>query len=182
MPAPPPTLTDRIRRVRLVAFDFDGVFTDNAVYVFEDGREAVRCWRGDGIGLRKLEALGIEPVIISSESNPVVLERSRKLRIACIHDCKDKAQALARLASERGLGLDQTAFVGNDINDLAVLAVTGLPIVVADAHPDVLAAAAHRTQRPGGYGAVREICDLFNLCLSEPTPTPSATLRASPNH
>lgn len=154
-------LAERIRRIRLVAFDFDGVFTDNMVYVFEDGTEAVRCWRGDGIGLRKLENLGIEAVIISSEPNPVVAARSRKLKIACIHDCKDKAEALASLALERGVRLDQTAFVGNDVNDLAVLTVAGLAIVVQDAHPDVLAAANYQTRRPGGFGAVREVCDLF---------------------
>lgn len=154
-------LRRRMLGVRLVAFDFDGVFTDNMVYVFEDGAEAVRCSRGDGIGLRKLEKLGIEPVIISSEPNPVVLARSRKLQIRCIHDCKDKAAALADMARDKGISLDQTAFVGNDVNDLPVLAVAGLAIVVDDAHPDALAGAAYRTQRSGGHGAVREVCDLF---------------------
>lgn len=154
-------LAAQILRVRLLAFDFDGVFTDNSVYVFEDGTETVRCWRGDGIGLRRLESLGIEPVIISSEPNPVVLARSRKLQIRCIHGCKDKAGALSELARDKGLSLDQTAFVGNDINDLPVLAAAGLSIVVHDAHPDATAGASYRTQRPGGYGAVREVCDLF---------------------
>lgn len=160
-------LAERIRRTRLVAFDFDGVFTDNSVYVFEDGAEAVRCWRGDGIGLRKLEKLGIETIIISSETNPVVLARSRKLQIRCIHDCRDKAEALTRLGREQGLALDQTAFVGNDVNDLPALTLAGLAIVVADAHPDVLAVAHHRTQRPGGQGAVREICDLFSEVFAQ---------------
>ncbi len=154
-------LAAHILRVRLLAFDFDGVFTDNTVYVFEDGTEAVRCWRGDGIGLRRLESLGIEPVIISSEPNPVVLARSRKLQIRCIHGCKDKAGALAELARDKGIALEQTAFVGNDVNDLPVLAVTGLAIAVHDAHPEATAGASYRTQRPGGYGAVREVCDLF---------------------
>lgn len=154
-------LAAHILQIRLVAFDFDGVFTDNTVYVFEDGTEAVRCWRGDGIGLRRLESLGIEPVIISSEPNPVVLARSRKLQIRCIHGCRDKAAALAELAHEKGISLEQTAFVGNDVNDLPVLAVTGLAIAVHDAHPDAMASVAYRTQRPGGYGAVREVCDLF---------------------
>ena len=70
-----------IRRVRLVVFDFDGVFTDNAVYVSEDGKEAVRCWRSDGLGLRELKRLGIPAVIVSTETNPVVTARSRKLAI-----------------------------------------------------------------------------------------------------
>lgn len=155
------TLAERIRNIRLVAFDFDGVFTDNTVYVFEDGREAVRCWRGDGIGLRKLEALSIEPIIISSEPNPVVLARGRKLRVACIHDCKDKAEALRMLAHDREIRLEQTAFIGNDVNDLPALALAGLAIAVQDAHPQVLAAVAYHTRQPGGHGAVRELCDFF---------------------
>ncbi len=71
------------RIIRLVAFDFDGVFTDNMVYVFENGSEAVRCFRSDGIGLRKLERVGIIPVIISTETNQVVAKRSQKLNIRC---------------------------------------------------------------------------------------------------
>ncbi|MBM4423640.1 MAG: 3-deoxy-D-manno-octulosonate 8-phosphate phosphatase, partial [Chloroflexi bacterium] len=72
-----PALSQLIRRIRFVAFDFDGVFTDNLVYVFEDGREAVRCSRADGIGLSKLRELGIHTVIISTETNPVVSARAR---------------------------------------------------------------------------------------------------------
>ncbi len=162
-----PDLKARIRRTRLLGFDFDGVFTDNAVYVFEDGREAVRCYRGDGLGLRRLEALGVLPVIVSSETNPVVLARSRKLQVRCVHGCTDKVAAIEALAAEQGLSFEQIGFVGNDINDAAVLARVGLAVVVQDAHPDVLALAHYRTQRPGGYGAVREVCDLFAHVCSE---------------
>ncbi|NOX63188.1 MAG: HAD hydrolase family protein [Chloroflexi bacterium] len=131
------------------------------VYVFEDGREAVRCTRADGIGLRKLERLGVEPYIISSEPNDVVAHRSRKLKIGFIHGCKDKRAALKELLQTRGLTPDQAAFVGNDINDLSALQFVGLPIVVQDAHSEVISVAKYRTNRPGGHGAVREICDLF---------------------
>ncbi len=163
-----PDLKARIRRTQILGFDFDGVFTDNAVYVFEDGREAVRCYRGDGLGLRRLEALGVLPVIVSSETNPVVLARSRKLQVRCIHGCADKLAAMETLAAEQGLSLDRVGFVGNDINDAAVLGRVGLAVVVQDAHPDVLALAHYRTQRPGGYGAVREVCDLFvHVCSEE---------------
>lgn len=161
-----PSLVARIRQIRLLGFDFDGVFTDNAVYVFEDGREAVRCFRGDGLGLRRLEQVGVLPVIVSSETNPVVLARSRKLQVRCIHGCRDKLAAMQELAAEQGLTLDRVGFVGNDINDAAVLAQVGLAIVVQDAHPDILSLAHYRTQRPGGYGAVREVCDLFALVIS----------------
>jgi 3-deoxy-D-manno-octulosonate 8-phosphate phosphatase (KDO 8-P phosphatase) len=160
-------LKERIRSVRLIAFDFDGVFTDNKVYVLQDGSEAVCCFRGDGIGLEKLRRLEIQTIIISTEVNPVVGSRSRKLGIRCIQGCADKRAALEGVVSELGLSLEQTAFVGNDVNDLTCLLAVGLPIVVRDAHPDVVATALYQTQVAGGQGAVREICDLFERTLSE---------------
>jgi 3-deoxy-D-manno-octulosonate 8-phosphate phosphatase (KDO 8-P phosphatase) len=160
------SLEELIRSVKLVVFDFDGVFTDNTVYVMEDGSEAVRCFRGDGLGLRKLERAGIEAVIISGEPNPVVSHRSRKMGIRCIHPCEDKLGALEALVGEMGITLAETAFVGNDINDLACLDCVGLPIVVNDAHPGVVADARYKTWAKGGQGAVREICDLFERVLA----------------
>lgn len=157
---------NRLCAVRLVAFDFDGVFTDNMVYVFEDGSETIRCFRGDGIGLRKLERAGIETVIISTETNPVVTARSRKLGIRCVQGCEDKRGSLEAIVCELGLSLAQVAYVGNDINDLPCLTCVGVPIVVRDAHPDVVGRALYRTQTPGGHGAVREICDLFERILA----------------
>jgi YrbI family 3-deoxy-D-manno-octulosonate 8-phosphate phosphatase len=156
-----------IRKIRLVAFDFDGVFTDNMVYVLQDGSEAVRCNRSDGIGLQKLKRLGIEAVIISTESNPVVSARARKLKIRCVQDCPDKRKTLEDIAQETGISLAEVAFVGNDINDLSCLKGVALPIVVQDAHPDVIPLALYQTKNPGGYGAVREICDLFERALTQ---------------
>ncbi len=159
-----------IGSIRLIAFDFDGVFTDNMVYVLQDGTEAVRCFRSDGLGLQKLEQLGIETVIISTEANPVVSARARKLKIRCIQNCEDKRTALEDVAKETGISLDEVAFVGNDINDLPCLTCVGLPIVVQDAYPEVIEHAFYRTSRPGGYGAVREVCDLFEQVLSTGRP------------
>ncbi len=159
------SLVDIVRKIKLVAFDFDGVLTDNAVYVSEDGSETVRCFRGDGIGLRKLEKHGIAAIIISTETNPVVSARSRKLKIPCVQGCEDKVAALESICKERGIMLDETAFVGNDVNDLECLKRVGLPIVVNDAHPDVLPHARYRTRLGGGRGAVREICDLVEQLL-----------------
>jgi YrbI family 3-deoxy-D-manno-octulosonate 8-phosphate phosphatase len=156
-----PSLRDALLGIRLVAFDFDGVFTDNTVLVLEDGREAVRCWRSDGLGLAKLGPLGVGSIVISTERNPVVSARCRKLGIRCIQDCTDKRFTLEQVVAEGGLTLPQVAYVGNDINDLPCLKVVGLPIVVADAHPDVLSAARYQTRTAGGRGAVREVCDLL---------------------
>lgn len=151
----------RFARVRLVAFDFDGVFTDNSVYVFEDGREAVRCSRGDGMGVGLLQEAGVAAVIISTERNPVVSARARKLALRAVQGCDDKVAALMALAAELQVPLADAAFVGNDVNDLPCLRIVGLPIIVADAHPDVVVDGAYRTERPGGRGAVREVCDLI---------------------
>ena len=156
-----------ICRIRLIAFDFDGVFTDNMVYVFEDGTEAVRCFRSDGIGLHKLKKLDIDTVIISTEANPVVSARARKLKIRCIQDCQDKRAVLEDIAREKNITLQEVAFVGNDINDLPCLECVALPIVVQDAYQDVVSIALYQTQRSGGRGAVREICDLFERVLSK---------------
>lgn len=162
------SLEKLIREIRLVVFDFDGVFTDNTVYVFEDGREAVRCFRGDGIGLQKLKRLGIAALILSTETNPVVSARCRKLGIRCVQGCDDKRTALDTGVREMDLSLAQVAFVGNDINDLPCLMRVVLPIVVQDAHPDVIPWALYQTKALGGYGAVREICDLFERVLAPP--------------
>lgn len=162
-----PILQEVIHKIRLVAFDFDGVFTDNMVYVLEDGSEAVRCFRSDGIGLKKLAQLGIETVIISTESNPVVSARAAKLNIRCFQNCENKQKTLEIFAQELDISLAEIAFVGNDINDLSCLTCVGLPIIVQDAHPDVRSVARYRTKALGGHGAVREVCDLFEQVLGE---------------
>jgi 3-deoxy-D-manno-octulosonate 8-phosphate phosphatase (KDO 8-P phosphatase) len=156
-----PELATDIKAVRLVVFDFDGVFTDNHVYVAQDGTEMVRCWRGDGLGLHALKRLGIRTAIISTETNPVVAARSRKLEIECTHGCNDKLAALDELRARYGLERSQIAFVGNDVNDRVCLEAVRLPIVVSDAHEDVLGLARYRTRAEGGRGAVREVCDLI---------------------
>ncbi|VAW78845.1 3-deoxy-D-manno-octulosonate 8-phosphate phosphatase [hydrothermal vent metagenome] len=154
-----------VRNICLVAFDFDGVFTDDMVYVHQDGSESVRCFRGDGIGLQKLARLGIETVIISTEANPVVTTRAAKLKIRCIQNVGDKRAALEGVAKELGIALSQVVFVGNDINDLPALHCVGLPIVVSNAHPDVVRHATYQTRYSGGHGAVREVCDLIEKAL-----------------
>jgi 3-deoxy-D-manno-octulosonate 8-phosphate phosphatase (KDO 8-P phosphatase) len=154
-----PRFAERAAPVRLLGIDFDGVMTDNSVYVFEDGREAVRCSRLEGYGLRRMIAAGVEATIISTETNEVVSARARKLSIPCIQNAPDKVAALEALLRERGLDWSQAAFIGNDVNDLGVLRRVGLAVIVADAHEDVCMDAFFRTLRRGGDGAVRELCD-----------------------
>ena len=147
--------------IRCVAFDFDGVFTDNAVYVLQDGTEMVRCTRADGLGLEQLRAKGLKLVVISTERNPVVSARCAKLGIECLQDSANKVRVLESFLNDAGISLGETAFLGNDINDSAVLAAVGFPAVVADAHPQVLPLAKHRTSKPGGHGAVREFSEFL---------------------
>jgi 3-deoxy-D-manno-octulosonate 8-phosphate phosphatase (KDO 8-P phosphatase) len=145
--------------VELVAFDFDGVFTDNAVYVTQDGVETVRCWRSDGIGLSALRRAGVRAIIVSTEVNPVVTARARKLNMPCEQAVENKAIAIEAICRREGVALAHTMFVGNDVNDLPALERVGLPVAVADAYPELEAVVHYRTRRPGGFGAVREICD-----------------------
>ncbi|WP_406700185.1 acylneuraminate cytidylyltransferase [Singulisphaera sp. Ch08] len=145
--------------VRMLVLDFDGVMTDNRVLVDCNGNEAVWCDRGDGWGIARLKDAGMEIVVLTTEIVPVAAARCRKLGIECIDGCEDKLTALREMAWSRELGPNQIAYVGNDVNDLDCLRWVGLPIAVADAVPEVLAAADWVTARPGGRGAVREVAD-----------------------
>jgi 3-deoxy-D-manno-octulosonate 8-phosphate phosphatase (KDO 8-P phosphatase) len=159
-----------LRAVRFIVFDFDGVFTDDAVYVSQDGTEMVRCWRGDGLGLRKLDALGIGSAILSTEINPVVGLRARKMRIQCYQGIENKREQLEAIARESGIPLDRFAYVGNDINDRLCFGGVGLPIAVRNAHQDVLGCVRYQTDAAGGHGAVREVCDRVAAAHGEPAP------------
>jgi YrbI family 3-deoxy-D-manno-octulosonate 8-phosphate phosphatase len=159
----------RFGRVQLLVLDFDGVLTDNTVTVTSDGIESVTCWRGDGIGTSALMAADVGVIVLSKERNEVVRVRCDKLGLECHQGIDDKAPALLALLAERGIDPAETAYVGNDTNDLGPLRLVGLPIVVADAHPDVLHSAAYVTTARGGRGAVREVCDLI-LAAKEALP------------
>jgi len=147
--------------VKLLVLDFDGVFTDNRVYVDQDGREMVSCWRSDGVGLSRIKEIGVKTIVISSEVNPVVRKRCTKLGIDCITGCKDKLSALKKVICEQGLSPRDICFVGNDLPDLGCLKYVGHPVAVKDSAEEVLKVAKYTTQREGGSGAVREVCDLI---------------------
>ena len=93
--------------------------------------------------------------------------RAQKLKIRCHQNCDDKRKILESIAEELGISLGEIAFVGNDINDQPCLSNVGMPIVVNDAHKDVVSIARYKTRNPGGHGAVREVCDLFEKVLTK---------------
>ena len=149
------------KNIKLVVLDFDGVMTDNIVYTSENGKEFVACWRGDGIGLSNIKKLGILITVLSTERNPVVTKRCEKLEIDCIQGCDNKIKALKALIRKHKSTMSQVLYMGNDVNDYDCLEQSGVPVVVADAHPDVLPLAKYVTNAYGGRGAVREVCDLI---------------------
>lgn len=160
-PQGPGRLGGLLAAVQMVAFDFDGVFTDNTVYVTQDGVESVRCWRSDGIGLTRLRGAGVHALILSTEVNPVVSVRARKLKTPCRQGIEDKAAAILEFCREKGVDPQQAAFVGNDVNDIPAFKAVGLPIAVFEACSEVIPHVLYRTVNRGGRGAVREICDLI---------------------
>jgi len=159
-----PDLVRKFSSIQLAVFDFDGVFTDNRVWINEKGEESVACYRGDGIGLNYLKEKNIPIWVISSEINPVVKMRCEKLKIECIHGCEKKLLEIKRINEALDISRDQTMFVGNDVNDLECLAYVGLAVTVGDAHPDLNGLSQYQTYNPGGHGAVREVCDLLVTC------------------
>jgi N-acylneuraminate cytidylyltransferase len=150
-----------LSNIDAIAFDFDGVFTDNLVYVMENGDEAVVCNRSDGMGISMLRKSNIALVIISTEKNPVVSVRGAKLNIEVLQGIDDKLPKLQNWASDLGMSMDRVAFVGNDINDVECLRAAGVGIVVADAYPVAVDAADMMLNKNGGHGAVRELADLW---------------------
>lgn len=152
---------DLLSNLRLVAFDFDGVFTDNTVYVSQDGFESVRCWRGDGLGLARLRSVGVQIIIISTEVNPVVAARAKKLGLAYKQGVKDKGSEILSTCQELQIDPKLAMFVGNDINDISAFKSIGMPVGVFDSYPEIYPHILYRTKRAGGFGAVREVCDLI---------------------
>ncbi len=149
-----------LRKIRFLVFDFDGVMTDNRVLVDECGHESVFCSRSDGMGIECLrKRTRVEMLVLSKEQNPVTSARCRKLGLRCIQGMDDKLVILQQEIKNRGLLPENVAFVGNDINDIPCLDCVGIPIVVADCHEYVKSHALFITEKNGGYGAVREVCD-----------------------
>ncbi|MGP3966934.1 cytidylyltransferase domain-containing protein [Streptomyces sp. 6N223] len=143
--------------VDAVVLDFDGTQTDDRVYVDSEGRETVVVHRGDGLGIAALRRAGLPMLILSSEENPVVAARARKLRIPVLHGVERKDLALKQWCEEQGIAPERVLYAGNDVNDLPCFGLVGWPVAVASAHDVVRGAARAVTSSAGGAGAIREI-------------------------
>ena len=150
---------ESLQSIKAIVFDFDGVMTDDQVYITETGDEMVMASRSDGMGIAALKNAGLKLLILSKERNPVVARRAEKLQIEVIQACDNKLEALTEWLSKNQLPLSQCAYVGNDINDLQCMQAVKLAIAPIDAHPQATQAAHWRLSRAGGKGAVRELSD-----------------------
>ncbi|MFF7555310.1 cytidylyltransferase domain-containing protein [Streptomyces olivaceus] len=164
-----------------VVLDFDGTQTDDRVLIDSDGREFVSVHRGDGLGIAALRRSGLTMLILSTEVNPVVAARARKLKLPVLHGIDRKDLALKQWCEEQGIAPERVLYVGNDVNDLPCFALVGWPVAVASAHDAVRGAARAVTTVPGGEGAVREVATWLlgpSLDALDPAGTPGTTLES----
>lgn len=147
--------------IKLIVYDFDGVMTDNRVFIAQDGTESVAANRSDGLAIGMIRKLGIDQCILSTEENPVVQARAAKLRIPATQSVSDKGSAIIALAADKDISLSQVLYMGNDINDADAMGLCGFKVAPSDAHPSILALADYVTEAPGGFGAIRELADVL---------------------
>jgi 3-deoxy-D-manno-octulosonate 8-phosphate phosphatase (KDO 8-P phosphatase) len=152
----------RIEKIRLLGLDVDGVMTDGRLYYHDDGTESKAFDVRDGHGIKMLQKVGVEVFLISGRNSPMVDKRAMDLGISEVtQGVRDKVPVLERIASQKGLTLDQIAFVGDDLVDLPVMQRVGLAVTVADASEHLFEKAHYVTLAPGGRGAVREVVELI---------------------
>lgn len=162
LPSFPADVLARAARIRLIGFDVDGTLTDGGLQFDADGREHKRFHVQDGLGLVLLRHAGIEVALVSARHSEVTLARGRELKVARLHiGERGKLDCMRGIAADMGIGMDEAAFMGDDLPDLAVMRAVGLAIAPANAHPWVLPAAHWTTPQRGGDGAARDACDLL---------------------
>jgi YrbI family 3-deoxy-D-manno-octulosonate 8-phosphate phosphatase len=150
-------------KIDLIISDFDGVITDNRVWVDQEGTEFVAAYRSDSIGVQLLREIGIEVMILSSEPNRVVEARARKMGVEVIHGVgiHEKGLVMQEVLRQKSIKAENVIYIGNDINDLPCFEVAGWSVAVADAYPEVIRMADFVLSKPGGHGALRELIDLI---------------------
>ena len=152
----------KLAAIRLLSLDLDGVLTDGGLYYTDAGDEMRKFDVKDGMGIKLALRAGIAVAIVTASTSPAIAHRGRRLGLEhVLLGVEDKLAAVQALCGRMGIALGEVAHLGDDVNDLPLLAAVGLPLAVADATPSVRRAAAYAARRPGGQGAVREICELL---------------------
>lgn len=153
-----------LKTIALIIYDFDGVMTDNKVFTFQDGREAVLCHRGDGLAIEIIKKKNIPQIIISSENNSVVSARAQKLNIPVIQgiDISTKKKTVIKYCKKYNIPLEKVLYVGNDLNDLEIMRLVGYPVAPADAIKEIKQIAKIITNANGGEGVIRELLNIIN--------------------
>ena len=141
-------------------FDFDGVLTNNLVFVDQDGKESVSCNRSDGLAFDVLRKLKKPSYILSTEKNLIVSARAKKLKIQAIQGVEDKVQELLILAKTNEYNLNRVLYVGNDINDYKAMKLCGYSACPSDSHEKIRSIATFVLQKKGGNGVVRELLEV----------------------
>ena len=151
------------KKIDLIVCDFDGVITDNKVWTDQNGTEMITAYRSDSLRIRELRERGIDVMILSSEPNPVVMARAKKMGVEAVHGVGilEKGKALKAILEQKNIRAENVIYIGNDLNDLPCFEIAGWSVAVADAFPEVIRAADHVLTRAGGQGAVRELCELI---------------------
>lgn len=154
-------LLARAARIRLACFDVDGTLTDGRLYLDGEGREQKAFHVQDGQGLVLLKRAGIEVAFITARGGTVAVARGRELGVQVFTGVKDKLAQVRVLCEGLGIGLEDVAFMGDDLPDVPPFHAVGLAIAPANAHPWTASHAHWRTRGRGGEGAAREACDLI---------------------
>ena len=153
-----------INEIDALVFDFDGVLTDNKVYVDQNGKESVCCSRSDGLAFDVLRKLKIPTYILSTETNIVVTQRAKKLKIPVIQGASNKLETLSKLCNEEHFNINKVLFIGNDLNDYQVMKACGYSACPSDSHSKIKQISSHVLSSAGGEGVARELLDeIFNL-------------------
>ena len=151
-----------LNSIKLIVYDFDGVMTDNKVYLDQHGSEMVQVNRADGLGVAELKKLKINQIIISTEKNPVVNTRAEKLGIYCLQGIDNKKDVLMNYCKKNDIDLKNVAYVGNDINDKEAMGIVGYSFCPVDAHGSIKKISNHILDTKGGNGVIRELLDFIN--------------------
>lgn len=166
------TLLEKLKGIRLLSLDVDGVLTDGGLYYADDGSQMRRFNVKDGMGMQLARKAGVEVCLITASQTPAIHHRGEALGLKHVFvGVEDKLTTLQSVCDEIGVPMDAVAHMGDDINDLPVLGSVGLPMTVADAVRPVIETAAYVTERRGGQGAVREVCDMIVTAKGYVLPT-----------